>query len=152
MIAAGIRDYTARPFFGAKRCNLVVCPTQLEGADGLKILRLEIQSAAIVLERQQGCTDDDSVQPGARFVDVGKGDDGCASKWQWGTRAPRESMESQTSAWDGSNFQYHWHDQRPLLGLLGNISLQIGTNFFLDDAIVSSLFVARLCQCLDNNS
>src|SRR5438128_533537 len=90
MIAAGIRDYTARPFFGAKRCNLVVCPTQLEGADGLKILRLEIQSAAIVLERQQGCTDDDSVQPGARFVDVGKGDDGCASKWG-GEHVPLEN-------------------------------------------------------------
>ena len=41
-----------------------------------------------------------------------------------------------------SNFQYHWHDQRPLLGLLRDVAFQICADFFFDHAIVCFFFGA----------
>ena len=51
----------------------------------------------------------------------------------------------------GLNFQDHRHDQRTLLRLLGNITLQVGADFFLDHAVVCLFFVARLFQCLHDD-
>src|SRR6516225_4801919 len=48
-----------------------------------------------------------------------------------------------------SNFQNHRHDQRTLLGLLGNISLQISADFFFDHAIVGALLLTGMSQGID---
>src|SRR5205807_49765 len=49
------------------------------------------------------------------------------------------------------NLQYHRHNQRPFLRLLGNVALQISPNLFLDDAIVGLFFVARIFQRLHHD-
>src|SRR5271166_5919474 len=46
------------------------------------------------------------------------------------------------------NLQYHRHNQRTFLRLLGNVALQISADFFLDHAIVSFLFFAGVRQCV----
>jgi hypothetical protein len=47
MIAAGIRDHAASAFFLCKRRNLVVCPSEFEGADRLLVLGLEEETAGV---------------------------------------------------------------------------------------------------------
>src|SRR5947207_14809081 len=47
-----------------------------------------------------------------------------------------------------SNLQYHRHDQRSLLCLLGDVALQIAADFFFDHAVVGFLFFTRLFQGL----
>src|SRR3954454_20606694 len=61
---------------------------------------------------------------------------------------------SSCSLWftpSSSDFQDDRHDQRTLLCLLRNISLQISTDLFLDHAVIRALFLARLPECLHNN-
>jgi hypothetical protein len=47
MIAAGIGDHAAPAFFLSKRRNLVVCPSEFEGADRLLVLGLEEEPAVV---------------------------------------------------------------------------------------------------------
>jgi hypothetical protein len=51
VIAARVGDYAAGTFFVGQRRDFVVRTAQFEGADGLKVFRLEIESAAFVFER-----------------------------------------------------------------------------------------------------
>jgi hypothetical protein len=51
VIAARIGDDAAGAFFVRQRRDLVVRAAQFEGADGLEVFRLEIESAALVLQR-----------------------------------------------------------------------------------------------------
>ncbi len=39
------------------------------------------------------------------------------------------------------DLQNHRHNQRTLLRLLGNVALQVATNFFFDHAVVGFLFL-----------
>ena len=41
------------------------------------------------------------------------------------------------------DFEYHRHDQRPLLRLLGYVPFEVRPDFFFDHAVVGLLFVAR---------
>jgi hypothetical protein len=47
MVPAGISNHAAGPLFRRKRRNLVVGPTQLEGADRLQVFGLEIKFAMV---------------------------------------------------------------------------------------------------------
>src|SRR5438552_2878198 len=51
----------------------------------------------------------------------------------------------------GLNLQYHRHDQRSLLCLLGDVALQIAADFFFDHAVVGFLFFTRLFQGLHHD-
>jgi hypothetical protein len=51
VIAAGVGDYAAGAFFVGQRRDLVVGAAEFEGADGLKVFRLEIKPAAFVFQR-----------------------------------------------------------------------------------------------------
>jgi hypothetical protein len=48
MVAAGVSDNAAPVLLGGERRDLVVSATQLERADGLKILRFEVKVAAVL--------------------------------------------------------------------------------------------------------
>jgi hypothetical protein len=47
MIAAGIGDDATFLLVRRQRCDLVVSPPQLEGADGLLVLRLQVELATV---------------------------------------------------------------------------------------------------------
>src|SRR6185369_10240988 len=47
--------------------------------------------------------------------------------------------------------QYHRHDQWTLLGLLGNVALQVSADFFLDHAVVGFLLGAGSIQSLHDD-
>jgi hypothetical protein len=51
VIAAGVGYYAPGAFFVGERRDLVVGAAQFECADGLKIFRLQIESAAFVSQR-----------------------------------------------------------------------------------------------------
>jgi len=44
MIPTGVGDHAASAFLVCQGCDFVVRPTQFEGADGLEVLGLEIES------------------------------------------------------------------------------------------------------------
>jgi hypothetical protein len=48
VVAAGISDNAAPVLLGGKRRDLVVCASQLERADGLKVLRFKVKMAAVL--------------------------------------------------------------------------------------------------------
>jgi hypothetical protein len=51
VVAAGVSDDAAGAFFVGERGDLVVRAAQFEGADGLKIFRLQIEREAFVFQR-----------------------------------------------------------------------------------------------------
>src|SRR6476646_4430620 len=50
MVAAGVRDYASCALFVCKRRDFVVSAPDLERADGLKVLGLEVERAFIVFQ------------------------------------------------------------------------------------------------------
>jgi hypothetical protein len=90
MIAAGVGDDAAFPFFFAERGDLVVGAAEFERADGLQIFRLQAKPPDFRIGRgvrlrevkgQEGSANCDALQPPGRSLDVRKRDDG-ASGWR----------------------------------------------------------------------
>jgi hypothetical protein len=48
VVAAGVSDNAAPVLLGGKGSYLVVCASQLERADGLKVLRFKVKMAAVL--------------------------------------------------------------------------------------------------------
>src|SRR5208283_4786864 len=90
VIAAGISNHAAASFFRRKSGDFVVCPTQLECANGLQVLRLEIKPATVrsgspLTQRRldQLLAHRYASQASLGFVNVLQGDDEIISAAWW---------------------------------------------------------------------
>jgi hypothetical protein len=86
MVAAGVSDNAAPVLLGRKRSDLVVCASQLERADGLKVLRLKVKVAAVLraarfvkMRRNQLCSYGNATKARLGFTNIVESDDGTVS-------------------------------------------------------------------------
>ena len=82
MIPAGVGDNTTAPLRVAQGSNLVVSAAQLEGADRLQALGLEVKLVSVICicrKAEQRCANGHALNALLRFLNVAQLDDGVTS-------------------------------------------------------------------------